>query len=180
MIVDILITVFITLLFVIIYYVFVIFNYWPNQGVPNIKPSFPFGNIGKVTRGKISFTDQIGEFYKVAKQNKWNYVGLNFFHRKVLLVNDPNLAKRVLNTDFKYFHGRGIYFDEENDPLTAHLVSLDGEKWKKLRAKLTPTFTPNKLRMMFDILLTCANEMSSVIKETESSKNNSSKSESLT
>lgn len=166
MFIDILITVLVTLLCFILYYVFVVFNYWPNQGIPNIKPTFPFGNIGDITKGKISFTDQIGEFYNIAKLKGWDFLGLNFFHRKVLLILDPDLGKRVLSTDFKYFHSRGIYVDEENDPLTAHLVSLNGKKWKNLRTKLTPTFTPNKLKTMFEILLNCANEMSAVIKET--------------
>lgn len=156
-----------TLLCLILYYIFVVLNYWKNLGIPYVVPTFPFGNIGQVIRGKISFADQIGKFYNESK-NRGKYIGLYFFHRKVLLVTDPNLVKSILSSDFKYFYSRGIYTDEKNDPLTAHLVSLNGERWKRLRNKLSPTFTTNKLRIMFQILLDCSAELNSTILEEKS------------
>lgn len=109
--------------------------------------------------------DKIKEIYDIARSNGWKYVGLYFFSRKALLAVDPVLVKNILCRDFQYFNDRGIYYDEENDPLSAHLFSLAGTKWKNLRSKLTPAFSPGKLKYMFGTILDCGEEMVNILKQ---------------
>lgn len=74
------------------------------------------------------------------------------FYQPVLMINDPELIRQVLIKDFNKFRDRGLYHNETVDPLTSNLFFLPGEKWRKLRAKLTPTFTSKKLKEMFLLL----------------------------
>lgn len=140
-------------------------SYWKRCNVPYIPGKFPFGSITSVILRKQSFMNRIEEIYSTMKSKGHKYVGLYFFTRKALLIIDPELVKKVLTTDFQYFSDRGIYYDEENDPLSAHLVALSGDKWRELRQKLSPTFSSGKLKTMFATVLKCAEQLTLKLKQ---------------
>lgn len=77
-------------------------------------------------------------------------VGMYLTLRPALLIRDAQLAHDVLVKDFSSFHDRGVYVDEENDPISAGLFSLEGASWRTMRTKLSPSFTSGKLKAMFE------------------------------
>ncbi len=81
----------------------------------------------------------------------------------VLILRDPELIKNILTKDFNYFTDRNSYFMEDNDPVTNHLFNLGGEPWRILRIKLTPTFTSGKIKIMFNLMKECTEELVNVI-----------------
>lgn len=127
-----------------------VFSYWSRKGFPSIQANIPLGCLGPVVKQKQSFGELIRDLHLGAKDEP--YLGLYFLHRPALLVRDPELVKRILVTDFEYFHDRGIHYDEENDPIGAGLFAMPGIAWKDMRARLSPTFTSGKLKNMFSAI----------------------------
>lgn len=123
------------------------FSYWDRKGFPSAGASIPFGVLEAVSKGKRSFGMAINDLYN---STKGPVVGMYLTLRPALLIRDAQLAHDVLVKDFTSFHDRGVYVDEENDPISAGLFSLEGASWKTMRTKLSPSFTSGKLKAMFE------------------------------
>lgn len=122
------------------------YNYWTRRGFPSLKNSIPFGVLGPVVAQKQSFGEAVRDVYLRSTDP---FLGIFFFFRPVLLIRDALLVKRILFADFDHFTDRSIHYDEENDPVGASILGMPGEKWRILRAKLSPTFSLSKLKVMF-------------------------------
>lgn len=136
------------LLFVLVYIHFRrTYQLWTQQGVPTLPATFPAGNLG-TEMARTNFGLIAIEFYKKLKSTG-DYAGLFFLNKPVLFVLSPEFAKTVLIRDFKYFTNRGVYFNKANDPVSANLFFIENHDWRKLRTKMTPTFTSGKIKTMF-------------------------------
>lgn len=102
-----------------------------------------------------------GEFFvrSYKKFKNCKFYGLYIFHRPVIVINDPNLIKAILVKDFNKFIDRGWYTNEETDPLSLELFLSRGQKWKRMRDKLSPTLTSGKLKQMYPILNEMGNKL---------------------
>lgn len=126
---------------------------WSRRGFHQLNPNFLVGDIGRIFLLKLSIGEYFAELYE--KNKKHRAVGIYFSYRPALLINDPMLIQDILVRDFTSFHDRPFHVDEKFDPLTGHLFSLSGQKWRDLRVKLSPTFTSGKLKGMFPIIKDC-------------------------
>ncbi|GAB0087592.1 Cytochrome P450 [Sergentomyia squamirostris] len=149
----------IILILLIVGYFYVIkkHKYWENLGFPYAKPQFFFGNVRGIGTSKHS-SQLFQEAYREMK-NKGIIGGIYFFVQPVAIVLDLDILKNILVKDFQYFHDRGMYVNERDDPLSGHLFSLPGQKWKVMRAKLSPTFTSGKMKMMHSTIVAVAKEL---------------------
>uniref|UniRef100_T1PEG5 Cytochrome P450 n=1 Tax=Musca domestica TaxID=7370 RepID=T1PEG5_MUSDO len=75
------------------------------------------------------------------------------FVRRASLIIDLDLIKNILIKDFANFHDRGVFNNVEDDPLTGHLVALEGEQWRAMRTKLSPVFTSARMKYMFSTVV---------------------------
>lgn len=135
------------------------YTYWANRNIAFVEPTFPFGCIKEVCLSRTTLGDLIADHYDYYTRQGARYFGLYYINKPALVLLDPNLIKNVLIKDFKYFTDRGFYYNEKDDPLSAHLFSLSGHKWRKLRLKLNPTFTSGKLKYMFSTLVDCTKDL---------------------
>ena len=88
--------------------------------------------------------------------NIFSMLGTFEFKTPAFMLRDPELIKRITVKDFDYFMDHRTFFTAESDPLFANaLVLLTGQKWKDMRATLSPAFTGSKIRNMFSLIGVC-------------------------
>ncbi|XP_065094820.1 cytochrome P450 6a8-like [Ochlerotatus camptorhynchus] len=128
------------------------FNFWKDCGVEYIEPEFPYGNFK--TLGKVEHIAPITQrHYDYFKQKGVPYGGVFMLTSPLLYILDTKLIKTLLVKDFNSFPNRGVYFNEKDDPLSAHMFAIEGNKWKTLRNKLSPTFTSGRIKMTFPLVV---------------------------
>lgn len=133
-----------------IFYVYRVYTTWHRLGVKYLKPTFPFGNFGPVVMQKKSFCGLTQDIYNSTAEP---LIGIYSAYRPSIIIRDSELMRDVFIKDFQYFHDRGLYINEEHDPLSGSILQLSGEKWRNLRAKFTPSFTSGKLKAIFPTLI---------------------------
>ncbi|GLV36767.1 Cytochrome P450 6a2 [Carabus blaptoides fortunei] len=153
------------LLTVLVLYLKYQFTYWTRHGIYQIQPEIPFGNTKNLILKRISLAMGYERIYDHFKKLNLPFAGIYNFTTPEFMPLDPELIKRLLVKDFQHFLDRGIFVEEEIDPLTGNIFSLEGSKWKELRNKLSPAFTSGKMRMMFPTLVACADEMMDIVSD---------------
>lgn len=118
-------------------------NYWQSRNIPCKKPSLLYGNMENVGK-KHHLAFALKDIYDKFKGTGVKYCGSYFWSRPVAILLDLDLMKHIWIKDFANFTDRGLYYNAKDDALSANLSTLDGDEWKSLRTKLTPTFTSGK------------------------------------
>jgi len=153
--------------------VFLFFVYWKQtrkwqkfkqRGIPYAEPAWPFGSKHSwklLFDSKNTVSNQYRAYLgtELAKEKIFGIYGhWEKEDSAALMVNDLDLAKRMLIKDFEHFVDRsdfGLKLDPnvEADMLFGHsFIMLKGDDWKKNRNLMTPVFTTGKLKLMYKLL----------------------------
>lgn len=119
------------------------YNYWNQKGVLGPKPTFMVGNIGSMMMQKKCLCETFCDIYFQTKDLP--HAGVYMLFRITWVINNLDLIKPILVKDFANFTDHSPTFSEKVELLSAHLFNLPGEKLKKLKNKLTPTFTSSEI-----------------------------------
>ncbi|KAF5306332.1 hypothetical protein FQA39_LY09030 [Lamprigera yunnana] len=135
-------------------------NYWKERNVVYEKGYPIVGNNLDIVLRKRSNTDVFEKIYK--KYSNRRYVGIFSFSTPALLINDPNLMKRIMVKEFETFPEHRRFFPTDVDPLwNKNLFAMKGgEEWHDLRSTLSPSFTSSKMKAMFVLMKECSKQFS--------------------
>ncbi|XP_068979727.1 cytochrome P450 6k1-like [Bombus flavifrons] len=134
------------------------FNYWSKRGITQLAPTPFVGNFMDCLLSRKSGPEFLKDVYDCGKG--LSLLGFYVFDKPHLLIRDPELVKHVLVKDFDYFPDRYAAADEKSDRFGyANVVMMRNPGWKSLRPKMTPLFTPGKLKTMFDLMLAVADDL---------------------
>lgn len=96
----------------------------------------------------------------------YRIIGLFDFRVPFFMIRDPEVIKQLAVKDFDHFEDHRSFVDENTDRLFGNsLFMLKGEKWRDMRATLSPAFTGSKMRQMFTLISECAIDMTEYFKE---------------
>ncbi|KAG5669756.1 hypothetical protein PVAND_000050 [Polypedilum vanderplanki] len=126
------------------------YSFWKNRGFLQAEASFPFGSF-KGIGTKVTSYEALDVCYKEFK-GKAPAIGIYSFFSPNIMPIDPELIKNILGKDFASFQSRGMYYNKKDDPMSANILTLDGQEWKDRRQKFTSMFSSSKMKMMFEIL----------------------------
>ncbi|XP_014286356.1 cytochrome P450 6k1 isoform X2 [Halyomorpha halys] len=139
-----------------------IYEKWEKRGFPFIPGKFPYGSSADYEK-RVRFPGQImQEMYH--KMSEHPYFGIYLVRVPWLVVRDPEIIRLVMTKEFNHFRDRFIHKFPEEDKVNQHLFNLQGEKWRTLRVKLTPTFTSGKMKGMFPLFKSCAETLTQSLK----------------
>lgn len=141
-------------------------NYWQDRGIPCLEPSLLLGNLDGVGQ-KIHNNANVQLVYEKFKiENK--ICGYYLLQSPHLIILDLDLVKSILIKDFNNFVDRGMYNNPDEDPLSGHLLAIEGDKWRKFRNKLSPTFSSGKMKMMYPIIQSYSQDLVNLVEQLSS------------
>ncbi|XP_055589823.1 probable cytochrome P450 9f2 [Uranotaenia lowii] len=143
-------------------------DYFHDKPIPSMPVRFWFGSTAPLLTKKYSFNDFIKLIYD--KYQGVKVFGLHDTGTRIFALRDPELIKKIAVKDFDHFvDRRPVFGDAKNDSpkvlFSKTLVSLTDQKWRDMRATLSPAFTGSKMRAMFDLIVQYNDKLIPILKQ---------------
>ncbi|XP_073960471.1 cytochrome P450 6k1-like [Choristoneura fumiferana] len=135
-------------------------QYWARRGIPHTPPHPIVGSFS------FLFKKNVGIWMRDLRlQHSSPLVGIWVFWKPVLVVADPQIARRVLIQDSDLFRNRYIS-SGKSDPIgSQNLFTVNDPTWTNVRRRLTYIFTAAKLKAMQEFTTGKSQDVVNRIKE---------------
>ncbi|KAK4878885.1 hypothetical protein RN001_011391 [Aquatica leii] len=127
------------------------FTFWKRRGVPQYNFSVLLLEIVLGLIPYRSISKAIQKVYNDFQDER--YCGVYQFTLPGLMIRDCELIKQLTIKDFDHFADHKQILAEDSEPMwDKNLFALKGDRWKDMRATLSPSFTSSKMKMMFHLI----------------------------
>lgn len=152
-----------TAFFAIVYHlVLKKWNYFAERNVPFVRGWPILGSLYEMFLGRKAFAVIMQNYYK--RFNGHRFYGIYEITHPVYVIREPDLIKQITIQDFDHFVNHQGSFDTELDSLmTRNLFFSKDQQWKDMRTILSPAFTGNKMRMMFELIRKSTNDFGELL-----------------
>nr|CAH7721221.1 unnamed protein product [Callosobruchus chinensis] len=131
------------------------FSYWERRGVKQSDAIWIFGDNLRQMLMRETFADMMKRLHDLYPNDR--YTGGYQLLVPTLMIRDPELIKTICVKDFDHFSNHRTFVPEDVDPLFGkNLFALKDQRWRDMRAVLSPSFTSSKMRGMFLLMSDCA------------------------
>ncbi|KAG5877926.1 hypothetical protein JTB14_004179 [Gonioctena quinquepunctata] len=141
-------------------------GYWKRKGLNGPQPSFPFGNVKSVVFGQKTLGEQCRDIYFELKHRGMGHGGFYILGKPNYIPVNLKIVKAILHTDSDYFNGRGSYMNGKSDPLSLNVFNMEGERWKSINSRLSPTFTSAKVKTMMNTFVRHSQSLDRLLEKT--------------
>ncbi|CAG9863637.1 unnamed protein product [Phyllotreta striolata] len=140
-------------------------GYWKRRGVLSPKSVYFFGNMKDIFLGRTTVFGWFKDTYLEFKSQGARYFGIYMFGSPVFVPIDLELTKAILKNNFENFYSHGFYYNEKTEPVSVNIFNLDGPRWREIRSKVTPIFTPIKIKSMYETLTHFADDLDALLEK---------------
>jgi len=144
-------------------------NDFEQHGIPHVKQYSLLKRLWMIFVFPRSFAQVIQELYNLHSEAK--YIGAFDFTRLIVVIRDLELIKSIAIKNFDSFEDHLFFGSDNQDPLFGkNLIALRGDRWRDVRALLSPSFTFSKMKAMFSLISECAINFSEYLMNVSSEK----------
>ncbi|OQV25021.1 Cytochrome P450 3A9 [Hypsibius exemplaris] len=129
-------------------------------GINGPTPSFIYGNMTEVWESKTPWVT-LDKWYHKYPGKVYGCFPMGI--RPILVVGDLDIIKDILVKHFENFRNRPPLGPPRGEPGASSLTSLRGNRWKRVRNVISPTFTTKKIREMSKCMNAAASTFISVL-----------------
>lgn len=142
-------------------------DYFHDKPIPSMEVKPLLGSTAPLMLKKYAFSDFIKMIYD--KYEGVKVFGLFDTTQRIFVLRDPELIKKVGVKDFDHFVNRRPVFgdsasENSNVLFSKTLVGMTDQKWRDMRATLSPAFTGSKMRAMFELMTEYTGQMIQIVR----------------